>query len=100
MDIRPIRREADHERALRRVEDLWHSPEGSAESDELDILTTLIEAYERKHFPIDLPDPIAAIKFRLEQQDQDSRALIGVIGGRTRVAYMKSCRASGPSLST
>src|SRR6266571_2374527 len=85
MDIKPIRGEADYERALRRVEQLWDSPEGSAESDELDILTTLIEAYEREHYPIDLPDPIEAIKFRLEQKGKDSRALIGVIGQRTRV---------------
>jgi HTH-type transcriptional regulator/antitoxin HigA len=85
MDIKPIKREADYERALRRVEELWDSPEGSPESDELEILTTLIEAYERKHFPIDLPDPIEAIKFRLEQTGKDPRALIGVIGQRTRV---------------
>jgi HTH-type transcriptional regulator / antitoxin HigA len=85
MDIKPIRGEADYERALRRVEELWDSPEVSAESDELDILTTLIEAYERDHYPIDLPDPISAIKFRLEQKGKDSTALIGVIGQRTRV---------------
>jgi HTH-type transcriptional regulator/antitoxin HigA len=85
MDIKPIKREADYERALRRVEELWDSPEGSPESDELQILTTLIEAYEREHYPIDLPDPIEAIKFRLEQTGKDSRALIGVIGQRTRV---------------
>jgi|SRR5205085_9333636 len=85
MDIKPIKREADYERALRRVEELWDSREGSPESDELEILTTLIEAYEREHYPIDLPDPIEAIKFRLEQMGKDSRALIGVIGQRTRV---------------
>jgi HTH-type transcriptional regulator/antitoxin HigA len=85
MDIKPIRSEADYERALRRVEKLWDSPEGSARSDELDILATLIEAYERRHYPIDLPSPIEAIKFRLEQQGKDTRALIGVIGQRTRV---------------
>jgi HTH-type transcriptional regulator / antitoxin HigA len=85
MDIKPIRGETDYERALRRVEELWDSPEGSAESDELDILTTLIEAYERAHYPIDLPDPIEAIKFRLEQKGKDSRALVGIIGQRTRV---------------
>ena len=85
MDIKPIREEADYERALRRVEELWDSPEGSVESDELDILTTLIEAYEREHYPVDLPDPVEAIKFRLEQQGKDSRALIGVIGQRTRI---------------
>ena len=85
MEIKPIKGDADYERALRRVEELWDSREGSAENDELDILTTLIEAYEREHYPIDLPDPIEAIKFRLEQTGKDSRALIGVIGQRTRV---------------
>src|SRR5258708_2729849 len=85
MDIKPIRGEADYERALRRVEELWNASEGSTESDELDILATLIEAYEREHYPIDLPDPIEAIKFRLEQKGQGSSALIGVIGQRTRV---------------
>jgi HTH-type transcriptional regulator / antitoxin HigA len=85
MDIKPIRGEADYERALRRVEELWNSREGSAESDELDILATLIEAYEREHYPIDLPCPIEAIQFRLEQKGKDSSALIGVIGQRTRV---------------
>ena len=85
MDIKPIKREADYERALRRVEELWDSPEGSAESDELEILATLIEAYEREHYPIDLPDPIEAIKFRLEQTGKDARALIGIIGQRTRM---------------
>src|ERR1700687_1791547 len=85
MDIKPIRGEADYERALHRVEELWNSPEGSAESDELDILATLIEAYEQEHHPIALPDPIEAIKFRLEQKGKDSSALIGVIGQRTRV---------------
>jgi HTH-type transcriptional regulator/antitoxin HigA len=85
MDIKPIKRGADYERALRRVEELWDSREGSPESDELEILTTLIEAYEQEHYPIDLPDPIEAIKFRLEQMGKDSRALIGVIGQRTRV---------------
>jgi HTH-type transcriptional regulator/antitoxin HigA len=85
MDIKPIRGEADYERALRRVEELWNASEGSTEGDELDILATLIEAYEREHYPIGLPDPIEAIKFRLEQKGKDSRALIGVIGQRTRV---------------
>ena len=85
MNIKPIKDEADYEGALRRVEELWDSLEGSAESDELDILTTLIEAYEHEHYPIDLPSPIEAIKFRLEQKGKDTRALIGVIGQRTRV---------------
>jgi HTH-type transcriptional regulator / antitoxin HigA len=85
MNIKPLKTETDYERALRRVEALWNSPEGSPESDELDILATLIEAYERKHYPIDLPDPIEAIKFRLEQAGKSTSALIGIIGQRTRV---------------
>src|SRR5437763_650054 len=85
MLIRPIRSKADHDEALRRVETLWGSTTGTAEGDELDVLVTLIEAYERKHYPMDLPNPIDAIKFRLEQQGQDYRSLIGIIGQRTRV---------------
>src|SRR6266436_6088688 len=76
---------SDYERALRRVEELWNASAGSTESDELDILATLIEAYERKRYPVELPDPIEAIKLRSEQKGEDSRALIGVIGQRTRV---------------
>jgi HTH-type transcriptional regulator / antitoxin HigA len=88
MEIKPIRNERDHERALRRVEELWNSPEGwraLPQSDEKGILVTLIDAYEESIYTIDLADPIEAIKFRLEQQDKDTRALIGVIGRRTRV---------------
>ncbi|HWX54263.1 MAG TPA: transcriptional regulator [Verrucomicrobiae bacterium] len=85
MEIRPIRSEADYEPGLRRVEALWGSAQGSPEGDELDVLVTLLEAYERQTYPIDLPSPIEAIKFRLEQKGQDYHALIGVIGQRTRV---------------
>ena len=58
---------------------------GSPQGDELEVLVTLIEAYEREHYPIDLPDPVEAIRFRLEQSGKDLRALVGVIGQRTRV---------------
>jgi HTH-type transcriptional regulator / antitoxin HigA len=85
MDIKPIKNERDYEGALRRVELLWNAPKGSAGSDELDVLATLIEAYEREHYPMDMPSPVEAILFRLEQQGKDSRALIGVIGQRSRV---------------
>jgi HTH-type transcriptional regulator/antitoxin HigA len=85
MEIKPIRREMDYDAALRRIEALWGAAEGTPEGDELNILVTLAEAYERAHFPVDLPDPIEAIKFRLEQEGKDYRALIGVIGQRTRV---------------
>lgn len=85
MEIKPIRTEADYDRALRRVEELWGALKGSPRGDELDVLVTLVEAYEDGHYPIDLPDPIEAVKFRLEQQGKDLRALIGIIGQRTRV---------------
>ncbi|MGH9572904.1 MAG: helix-turn-helix domain-containing protein [Candidatus Acidiferrales bacterium] len=85
MEIRPIKTEKDYDRALRRVETLWEAPQGSSDSDELDVLATLIEAYEREHYPIDAPGPLDAIKFRLDQRGEDLRSLIGVIGQRTRV---------------
>lgn len=85
MKIRPIRTDADHELALREIERLWGAPEGTPAGDILDILVTLVNAYEEQRWPIDLPDPIEAIRFRLEQQGQDARVLIGVIGSRSRV---------------
>src|SRR5580698_10447516 len=85
MEIKPIRTELDYERMLREVEGLMDAKPGTAEEDRLDVLATLVEAYEEKHFPIDPPDPIEAIRFRLEQQGLDPSALVGVIGGRSRV---------------
>lgn len=85
MRLRPLKTDADHDAALRTIERLWGSKEGTPEGDRLEILTTLAAAYEATHFPMDLPDPIEAIKFRLEQQGEDSKALVGVIGNRTRV---------------
>jgi len=85
MKIKPVRTKADYERALREIERMWGAKEGTPQGNQLDVLATLVEAYERKHFPIDPPDPIEAIRFRLEQQGLDHRALIGVIGGRSRV---------------
>ena len=85
MEIKPIRTERDHAVALQRIELLWGSAQGTAEGDELDVLVTLVEAFERENWPIDLPGPIEAIKFRLEQEGKDYKALIGVIGQRTRV---------------
>ncbi len=85
MLIKPIKTEADHAAALREIERLWGAEEGTSGGDRLEVLTTLVEAYEQAHFPIDAPDPIEAIKFRLEQQGSDKKTLIGVIGNRTRV---------------
>jgi HTH-type transcriptional regulator / antitoxin HigA len=85
MQLRPIKTEADHKAALNEIERLWAAEEDTPEGDRLDILATLVEAYEEAHFPMDMPDPIEAIKFRLEQQGEDQKALIGIIGNRTRV---------------
>jgi HTH-type transcriptional regulator/antitoxin HigA len=85
MHLKPIKNDADHEAALKEIERLWHAKEGTADGDRLEILSTLVEAYEEAHFPVDMPDPIEAIKFRLEQQGADKKALIGIIGNRTRV---------------
>jgi HTH-type transcriptional regulator / antitoxin HigA len=85
MEIKPIRTEHDHAAALQRIERLWGSAQGTSAGDELDVLVTLVEAFEREQYPVDLPDPIDAIKFRLEQEGKDYKALIGIIGQRTRV---------------
>ena len=85
MRIKPIRNEKDHSEALSQIERLWDATEGTPESDRLEVLVTLVESYERTHFPIDVPDPLAAIRFRLEQQGKDAKSLVGVIGSRTRV---------------
>ncbi len=85
MTIRPIRNEENYQQALREIERLWGAPKGTPAGDRLEVLVTLVEAYERVHHAIDAPDPIEAIRFRLEQQGADARALIGVIGSRSRV---------------
>jgi HTH-type transcriptional regulator/antitoxin HigA len=85
MEIKPVRTEADYECALREIERLWGAAEGTPEGDALDVLVTLVNAFEEHRWPIDLPDPIEAIRFRLEQQGKDVRALVGVIGTRSRV---------------
>ena len=85
MGIKPIRNTRDHDKALREIEKLWGAPEGSPRGDRLEVLIALVDAYERMRFPMDPPDPIGAIRFRLEQQGLGSRALVGIIGSRTRV---------------
>ena len=85
MEIKPIRSDSDHEDALREIQRLWGAKEGTPMGDRLDVLTTLVEAYEDKHFPMEAPDPIEAIRFRLQQQGLDHHALVGVIGARSRV---------------
>jgi HTH-type transcriptional regulator / antitoxin HigA len=66
MDVKPIRTEEDYEAALARIEKIWDAEAGTVESDELDVLSILVEAYAEEHHPVDPPDPIEAIKFRTE----------------------------------
>ncbi len=85
-ELKPIRTKADYERALAEVEHLWGARSGTPEGDRLDILATLIDAYETEHYPMDPPDPVEAIKFRMEQQGLSRKDLEPLIGTRTRVA--------------
>ena len=96
-EIKPIRSEADYEEALSEVERLWGAPSGTLDGDRLDVLATLIDAYEDEHHPIDPPDPIEAIKFRMEQQGLTRKDLEAIIGTRTRVAEILN-RRRGPSI--
>lgn len=85
MDIKPIRTEADHRATLREIETLMSAPADSPEGDRLDVLVTLVEAYERAHFPMDLPDPIEAIKFVMDQRGLTPKDLEPAIGRLNRV---------------
>jgi HTH-type transcriptional regulator/antitoxin HigA len=93
-DVRPIRTKRDYEAALKEVERLWGAEDGTPEGDRLDVLATLIDAYEAEHYPMDPPDPIEAIKFRMEQQGLTRRDLEGIIGTRTRIAEILNRRRS------
>lgn len=91
-EIKPIRSETDYEAALAKVERLWGARSGTPEGDRLDVLATLIDAYESEHHPIDPPDPVEAIKFRMEQQGLTRKDLEGILGSRTRIAEVLNRR--------
>ena len=86
MNIKPIKTEKDYQKALKRLELVFDAKSGSAEGDELELLGILISQYENEHFPIDLPDPIEAIKFRMEQLNYNQNDLARVIGLKSRVS--------------
>ena len=86
VSVKPIRNEKDYEAALGEIERLWGAPSGTSRGDRLDVLATLVDAYEARHFPMDAPDPVAAIKFRMEQQGLTRKDLEGLIGGRGRIS--------------
>ena len=86
MNIKPIRSRKDCDRALKRIEKLMNARANSPEGDELDVLATLVEAYEKKHFPMEAPDPIAAIEHRMEALGMTRRDLEPILGSRSRVS--------------
>ena len=86
MDIKPIKTEKDYEDSLARIEILWGAKRNTPEGDELDLLVTLIESYEMKHFPIAPPDPIDAIKFRMEQMGMTKADMVKYLGSQSRVS--------------
>lgn len=85
MDIRPIKTDADYRAALNDIENLMMAEPDTVEGEKLDILVTLVEAYEVKHFPMDLPDPVAAIKFEMERKGLTVKDLEPMIGKSNRV---------------
>ena len=86
MNIKPIKTKKDYENALKRIETLFNAKPNTADGDELDILVTLVEAYEQKHFNITPPDPIEAIKFRMDQLGMKQSDIAIVIGGKNRAS--------------
>lgn len=85
MNVKPIKTEPDYRAALREIETLMSARPDSPEGEKLDVLTTLVEAYERKHYPLEMPDAVAAIKFEMEQQGLKAKDLEPMIGRRNRV---------------
>jgi HTH-type transcriptional regulator/antitoxin HigA len=92
MDITPIKTHRDYRRVLKEIEGLMHAKRNTPEGDRLDVLVTLVEAWEAKHYPLDLPDPVAAIKHHMDQQGLAPRDLIPYLGSRNRVYEVLSRR--------
>ena len=86
MDISPIRNEKDYQKALERLEVIFDAKHGTKEGDELEILAILIDNFENENFPIGMPDPISAIKFRMEQMGLKQKDLVEMVGFKSRVS--------------
>ena len=90
MKIKPIRSKKDYDKALRRIDELWSCKKNTPEGDEFEILLALVEKYEDEHYPIPPPDPIDAIKFRMEQMNLTRTELVNYIGYKSRVSEVLS----------
>ncbi|MDR7130826.1 HTH-type transcriptional regulator/antitoxin HigA [Algoriphagus sp. 4150] len=97
MEIRPIKTEQDYSTTIERIEELWGAQRDTQEGDELDLLVTLVESYEMSHYPIAPPDPIDAIKFRMEQMGMTSADMVKYLGSQSRVSEVLN-RKRGLSL--
>ena len=86
MNIQPIKNEKTYFQALERLEQIFDAPENTPEGDEAEILSLLIENYENRHYPIEAPDPIEAVKIRMEELGLKQRDMAGVLGGKSRVS--------------
>ncbi|SEI82924.1 HTH-type transcriptional regulator / antitoxin HigA [Cyclobacterium xiamenense] len=86
MNVRPIKNEKDYRQALERLEVIFDAPIDTKEGDEAEILSLMIDTYENEHYPIEAPDPIEAIKIRMEELNLRQKDLVGVIGGKSRVS--------------
>ena len=86
MNIKLIKTEQDYEKALERLEIIFDSPANTKEGDEAEILSMLIDNFENEHYPIEAPDPIEAIKIRMEEMNLKQKDLVGIIGGKSRVS--------------
>ena len=86
MNIKPIKTQEDYNTTLSQIESLMDAKPNTPQMDELEVLTTLVEAYEQQHYKIDAPDPIEAIKFRMEQEGLKQKDLISIIGSKSRVS--------------
>ncbi|HZK93667.1 MAG TPA: transcriptional regulator [Prolixibacteraceae bacterium] len=86
MNIKPIKTETDYRLALKRLAEVFDASIGTIESDEADILGLMVDEYEKKHYPIEAPDPIEAIKIRMEEMQLKQVDLIDAIGGKSRVS--------------
>jgi HTH-type transcriptional regulator/antitoxin HigA len=92
MDIKPIKSEADYKAALREIEQLWGAEPDTAGSDRLEVLSLLVEAFEREHYPIPTPDPISAIEHCMESRGLTRKDLEPFIGSRARVSEVMTRR--------
>ena len=86
MEIKPLKTENDYNQALERLEVIFDAKKGSSEGDELEVLGILIDQYENEHFPIGMPDPIEAIKFRMEQMGYNQNDLANIVGLKSRAS--------------